>query len=380
MTAPPARAIFAGSPDHAAAKSWLLQFVDFLYDRLGGGAGAADSSEQDVSCGYLGAVRRTQIYGQSNIIINGGFQVNQRGATSVADDAYCLDRWYALTETGNVTVAQQADQENGTPFNIRLTQPDASIKQIGLAQIVEAANCKVLRGRTVTLSARIRCSAAVQINYAVLEWAGTADAVTSDVISAWGGSPTYVASITERAKGTITPGAATWTDVTALNAAVNSGTNNLIVLFWSNADLAQNVTLDIARVQLEPGTYAKPFEYQPIGTVLQQCQRYYWKTYMQGVAPATATIDGAVNMGRAYDTQVSTQVAYVPFPVEMRAAPSASFYNPLTGASGTWSDSGNTARTMAASMIGTRSCSASNSVSVSLGTTLSGHMTLNAEL
>ena len=31
-------------------------------------------------------------------------QVNQRQATSVADDAYCLDGWYVLTNTGNVTL------------------------------------------------------------------------------------------------------------------------------------------------------------------------------------------------------------------------------------------------------------------------------------
>lgn len=380
MTAPPARSTLAGSLDHASAKAWYLQLVDFLYDRLGGGAGAANSSEQDVSCAYLGAVRTTQLYGQRNRLINGGFQINQRAVTSAADDAYCLDRWYVLTETGNVSMVQQTDQENGTPFNIRLTQPDATAKQLGLAQIVESANCRDLRGKTATLSARIRCSAAVQINYAVLEWTGSADAVTSDVISAWSGAPTYVANIIERAKGTITPGVAAWTDVPALNAAISASTNNLIVLFWSDTDLAQSVTLDIARVQLEPGAYATPFEFQTIGVALQKCQRYFWKTYSQGMAPATISNEGVFVIGRAASTQINAQVGMLQFPIEMRAVPTIGLYNPLLGTAGTWADGASNAIAVAAANASTRQVSVTNNATVIVGNTLYGHATFAAEL
>lgn len=306
MTAPPARNDIGGSgnPSRATAKTAFTALYDYVTERLGGGAGSASAGEKDAASAAIGAVRLTgatmtgnlnvpslndgPLGGLRNLVINGGFSVNQRGLTSVADDVYCLDRWYALTESGNVTVAQQTDQENGTPFNIRLTQPDVTAKQIALAQIIEAGNCKHLRGKTATLALRLRNSAGAQINYAVLEWTGTADTVTSDVISAWAAAPTYIGSITERAKGTITPTAATWTDAPALNAAINASTNNLIVLIWSNADMAQNATLDISRVQLEVGQVATPFVEPPKGLLLELCERRY-RTWEVGYSDATAT-------------------------------------------------------------------------------------------
>lgn len=274
MTAPPSRAAIFGSPDHATQKSLFQQWFDYMVERLGGTAATANSTEKDEACAAIGAVRTTQLYGQRNRLINGGFQINQRGLTSVGDDAYCLDRWYVLTESGSVTVAQQADQEDGTPNNIRLTQPDATPKRIGIAQIIAAGNCKDLRSRITTLAGRIRCSASTQINYAVLEWTGPANVVTSDFISAWGGSPAYVANITERARGTLAPDASVWTGMPALNAVINSGVNNVIVFVWSNAALAQGTTLDLSRMQYEPGGYATPFEFLDEGAVLARCKDY----------------------------------------------------------------------------------------------------------
>lgn len=226
-----------------------------------------------LSGGVLNASGGSSASGQ-NRIINGGFSINQRGATSVADDVYCLDRWYVLTSSGNVTVAQQTLQEDGTPFNIRLTQPDVAAKQLGLAQIIEGVNCRDLRGQNATLSLRIRNSTTSQINYAILEWSGAVDSVTSDFISSWAGSPTYIANITERVKGTISPSASTWTDVTAITGAINAAMNNLIVFVWSDTTLAQNETLDIARVKLEKGSAASAFEYLSFTEELSLCQRY----------------------------------------------------------------------------------------------------------
>jgi hypothetical protein len=45
-------------------------------------------------------------------------------------------------------------------------------------------------------------------------------------------------------------------------------------------------------VQLEKGTVATPFEVRPYATELQLCQRYYEKSYDQGVNPGTATAAG----------------------------------------------------------------------------------------
>ncbi len=291
--------------------------------------------------------------GLRNRIINGGFQINQRRLTSVADDDYCLDRWYALTETGNVTVAQQTDQENGTPFNIRLTQPDVSAKQIGLAQIIEAANCKDLRGKSAALKLRVRNSDGGQINYAIIEWSGTADAVTSDIISAWAGAPTYIGSVTERAKGTVTPAANTWTDVTAITGTINAASNNLIVFVWSNADMAQNATIDLARVQLEEGATASSFEARAVSVELAFCQRYFEKSWNLASNIGATTGDGAETIRQSVTSEDKTMFN-AGFRVRKRAIPTVTWYNPNTGASGQIYDIGATAsRTVTGTYVNT---------------------------
>lgn len=271
-----------------------------LFSKAAGQVGVAiDGAEEGYfdSTGWVGSVVGSvtgavtattlnggQLAGLRNVLINGGMQVSQRNGTTgttTADDAYCLDRWYALTQTSTITVTQQSLGENGTPYHCRLTQAQASAQRMGLAQIVEAVNSYPLRGSAVTFSARIRCSSAQAIRYAILEWTGTADSVTSDVVNSWT-SGTYTAgnfflgsSLTVTAVGSMTPSANTWTTLTALNGTISSSCNNLIVMIWTEATAAQNVTLDIGRVQLEPGSVATPFEWRTIGTELDLCQRYF---------------------------------------------------------------------------------------------------------
>jgi len=320
----------------------------------------------------------------TNKVINGGFSINQRLATSVADDAYCLDRWYVLTETGNVTVAQQTDQENGTPHNIRLTQPDVSAKRVALAQIIESRDCKDLRGKVASLGLRLRNSTGGQINYAILEWSGTADSVTSDVISAWAGSPTYIGSITERANGTLTPSANTWTDATAISGTINAAANNLIVLIWSNGTFAQNATLDIGRVQLEEGT-ATAFKARPIEQELALCQRYFEKSWDLASSIGATTADGAETIRQSVTSEDKT-LFNASFRVRKRAVPTVTWYNPNTGSSGQIYDIGAAAsRTVTgtyanAPVSETKVGAPTHSSSGTAGNIIWAHWTASAEL
>lgn len=232
--------------------------------------------------------------GFRNVLINGDFAVDQRQATSVADDTYCLDGWYGLTNTGNITVAQQTLQADGIPTNVRLTQPDVGTKRIGLAQIVESVNCRFLRSATVTLSGQLRCSIAAPIRYAILAWTGTADAVTSDVVLDWtsssytAGGFFLAANVTVQSVGVITPSAATWTAIDPVTTTMSASLNNVVVMFWTEGLTAQNVTLDLANVQVEQGSAATAYEYLPRSTRLQRCYPYYRKSFLYGTAPAQA--------------------------------------------------------------------------------------------
>jgi hypothetical protein len=212
---------------------------------------------------------------------NGGFQVDQRGnnATARADDAYGLDCWYTLTQTASIQVTQQTLQESGSSYSIRLTQNQASAQRMGVAQIVEARDSQPDRGQTIVLAARVRISNSQAVRYAILEWTGTADSVTSDVVADWT-SGSYAAggfflgsNLTVTAIGTLTPAANTWTDISA-SGTLGSSVNNLIVLVWTEGTAAQNVTLDLARARLHRGAVALPFEHRPMREDLADCRRY----------------------------------------------------------------------------------------------------------
>jgi hypothetical protein len=254
--------------------------------------------------------------GMKNRLINGAFNINQAGLTTAADAVYHLDQWYALTESGSVTIAQQTNQEDGQPTSLRMTQPDVTAKRMGSAQPIESINCRDLRGQTVALRARIRCSSSQAIRWAVIEWTGTADAITKDVVSSWtSGTFTtgnfFIATTTTiAATGSVTPAANTWTDLLA-SATISSSANNLIVFIWSEGTLAQNATLDLGAVQLAQGAQT-PFESaRPVGIELALAQRYYYTLPTNGVTQ------------RVFNYAASTQTVWMSYclPVLMRVAP-----------------------------------------------------------
>lgn len=215
-------------------------------------------------------------------LINGDGVINQRTYTTVADDTYWCDRHYVLCQTAAITPTILANVANGLPSMMRLTQSQATAQRMGNAQIVESIVARRLRGKTVTLGGKLRSSASQAIRYAILEWTGTADAVTSDVVANWS-SATYTAgnfflgsNLTVAAVGTITPSANTVTDF-SLTATISAACNNLIVILWTEATAAQSVTLDMVWGLVEGNASAETWPFGPRHPQqeLALCQRYY---------------------------------------------------------------------------------------------------------
>ena len=271
--------------------------------------------------------------GNRNLLINGSFVINQTLSTSVADVAYHLDQWYALTETGNVTIAQQTNQENGQPTSLRMTQPDVTAKRMGSAQPIESLNCRHLRGQQVSLRSRIRCSVSQAIRWAIIEWTGTADTITKDVVNSWtNGTFTtgnfFISTTTTIAgTGSVTPAANTWADLLA-SVTISSSANNLIAFIWSEGTLAQNATLDLGLVQLVGGAQG-PFGVRPISFELNSAKRYYDKSFPLSVAPAqNAGRTGAIETMAIRAATATGISSWFRFSVPMRVTPSMTFYNP----------------------------------------------------
>jgi len=281
------------------------------------------------------AINGGQLAGFRNKLINGGMVFNQRGAASSADDTYAFDRWNILTQTGTVAASQVTDAEDGTPYMMRITQSQASAQRFGAEQIIEAANSKLMRGDEITLSARVRCSASTDLRYAILEWTGTADSVTSDVVNDWT-SGTYTAgnfflgsNLTVTGTGSTSLTANTLADITALTVTLGSSGNNIIVLFWTSDTQAQNVTLDISNVQLESGDTATPFEQRGIEAELSLCQRYYEKSY--GIGTPAGSTAGDITAGLVGGTHFYSNVTPCPwsvvFKVKKRTTPTIQYWD-----------------------------------------------------
>lgn len=239
------------------------------------GAGTV-SSEFGTQAASIAAVAGRIRGDDRNTLINGCPEVNMRALASVGDDAYFYDRWYILTESGNVGISALTDPEPGAPFGFRLTQPDVAAKRIGFAQIIESQNIRQYASQSMFLTARMRLSVNGNIRFAVLEHTGTTDVVTSDVVNSWASATFtpgnfFIAGLNVLATGTIAPGATVWGEVASV-AALGAGVKNVIVFFWTESQVAQNVTLDFSRAQYEPGNVATPHAWRKVEQ--QLCMRY----------------------------------------------------------------------------------------------------------
>ena len=328
-----------------------------------------------------------------NRLINPSGMIWQRvnsGAAAITDGTYAFDRWYGLVQSAGVTASQVTNAENGTPYMMRLSQANATAQRFGIAQAIESVNIIDLRGQDVTLSARVRMSASTTLRYAILEWTGTADAITRDVVNNWT-STTYTpgnffiaSNVAVIAAGSVALTANTLASV-ELTGTASGSMNNVYVVFWTDSAQAQNVTLDIGKVQLEIGSSATPLALRDVGFELLMCQRYFEKTYSLEASPGTAY--GTFNGGGAPFSYVYGTTSYAPvffwgFKSDKRATPSITIYSPYTGASG------NVRRQVASADVAAYVASSSsssagisvNNVSIAAGEYIYGHAIANSEL
>lgn len=235
-------------------------------------------------------------------IINGNFDVWQRGTaftsgTSPAngDDTYLADRWILLSDGADVVDVSRESSvvPAGSAYSLKCDVKTAN-KKFGHLQIIESVDALKLAGKHVSLSfqARTVTGAVIEnLRAAVLSWTGTADTVTSDVVSAWGNEgtdPTLVTNWTyENTPADLALVADEWTTFKIENINIDtSGMKNLAVFVWvDDADAAVGDLLYLSQIQLCEGEVALPFQPKTFAEELQACQRYYVM-----LTPATTAI------------------------------------------------------------------------------------------
>ena len=281
------------------------------------------------------------LFGVRNRLINGSFNIAQRGTSVVGvTNDYTLDRWRLVTSDGaSITVDQPTNPFTGAINSMRVANGGTG-QRFGVYQIIESANCRDLRGKQVTLSLKLKTSdpsTPAPIAVSIIEYTGTADSVPTNIFSSM--SPNSIPAVRTAggfiatSQTAITPSAANaWYTVPPITTTLGSSFNNLLIaITWMNSSSpsSTNKNFELAQVQLEEGPTATPFEFRPISTELAMCQRYYDKSYPMNVAPGTATSNGMVvaitevYLGSAWYSGGGS----IKLSQEMRRTPDFSYYD-----------------------------------------------------
>ena len=253
-------------------------------------------------------------YQSPNHIINGGFDIWQRGTSfsSPAGTAYVADRWYGGSVAGTYTVSRQTTGSPPTSeYYIRTAHSGAGSNYHNKMQIIETLNVVPLLGKVVTLQVKLRRNASFAGGITVgLFKSSTVDAVQA---STWTQIGSTAISNALLPTGTTS---VDWYTATLTLTVPNDGTaNSLRVTVYETAVQASGSSWDMAEVQLEAGSVATPFRRSGsnIQAELAACQRYYYRA-TPGSGNNASFAPGLVNTA----TQA---LVHVPFPVVMRVDP-----------------------------------------------------------
>lgn len=283
-----------------------------------------------------------------NLLINGDFQIWQRGTTIDGastypnnDGGYCADRWMCISDTDDHFDITRQDADSGclSRYFMRLTAVNTTAapnaEKGGICQIIDGVTTRAaVLATKVSLSfrAKINSGGPDLIRYGILEWDGTEDTITAgSPVSAWntdGSAPVLIANWNHTSVSSSTSAPTTsWATYTKTGVTLQSDTKNLAVfIIVEDKDYSAADYLDIADVQLEINTTNTEFDRRPFHDELAACQRYFAKTFPYGTEPNdNAGRSGAVEAQADFASDLFA--AFI-LPTTMRAAPTVTQYNP----------------------------------------------------
>ena len=319
---------------------------------LAGLTGAAKKIPYFTGSGQMGVA---DLFSNKNAVINGDFNIWQRGVSfvSVVDQQYTADRWlYAksgamvhdISRSTDVPTVAQAGRVFNYSLLIDCQTIDSSISATDfcvIEQRIEGYNFLPIAQRPLTLSFWVKA---------------TKIGIHCAYIKNTGGDRAYVAEFTINASDTwefktisfpATPAAGTWNYVNGIGLLVgftlacgsnlqttpNAWQNNGALGSANQVNACDNAANNfrICGIQLETGSIATSFEQRSLSGELSLCQRYYEKSYDLGTAPGSITSAGC-HCYTNQNTQGNRTTSY--FKAAKRASPTVVSYSVGTGASG----------------------------------------------
>jgi hypothetical protein len=253
----------------------------------------------------------------ANPIINGGFDIWQRGTSFTITNNYTADRWYKAGNPSH-TFSRQATNDTTNLPNVQYclrAQRDSGATGLGIIQLansVETANSVPFAGKTITMSFYARAGANYSAASNILKYEmRTGTGTDQSLFGGYTGSATIIST-----NATLTT---TWQRFTT-TATVGATATEFCVYFESQpvGTAGANDYFEVTGVQIDLGTYTAstaPAFRRSGGTIqgeLAACQRYY---YALGGTASNSPLGTALTS--------STTVLYLVAqpPVTMRTTP-----------------------------------------------------------
>ena len=273
---------------------------------------------------------RYQVPVNFNPVLNSAMQVWQRGtsvAIAAAATVYSADRWMISASASNaLTIARQSTNDTtNLPFiqycmRFQRNSGQTGTGALNLSQSMETINSVPFAGKVVTFSFYARSGAnysATSSALGVQLYTGTG----TDQNIAGSGYTGFATPINSSATLTTT-----WQRFTYTGTIASTVTEIApYFTFTPTGTAGANDWFEITGLQLEVGSVATPFKTYA-GTIqgeLAACQRYY----MRFGSPNITNINETFGTGNGLTTTSANIV--LPFPVQMRVAPTAVDFSTL---------------------------------------------------
>lgn len=251
-----------------------------------------------------------ELGGYRNKIINGDFEIWQRGDTGFGSAGYCADRWYWRPSTGGsgsviksgVSLGGIAEVPGTPRYYAYINQSVAGTESCYLEQRIEGV--ETLAGQEVTVTAYVKPDAATEISLGLVQSFGTGGTPSGQVY-------TEVMPVTSYSSTGWSKVQARFTFPSIFGKTLGSDGNDYVALRF-NFDPTVVFTVRMTHVSLINGDATAeydPFEARHRQQELALCQRYYRR---RGIG-ISALIDTALQA-----------FLFGEFEHEMRSAPTIS--------------------------------------------------------
>jgi len=326
--------------DFEAAGDLLVGSAAGEYERLGIGASGSYLKVDPITGDIIWDPAAVQ-YPAPNVIINGDFDIWQRGTSfaAIATLGYSADRFkyymvgtgvHTITKDTDVPTPEQSGHNSTSSLKIDCTTADAEIGAYdysGIGYIIEGYDYAPLKGQSVTISFWVKATKTGTYCFAIKNSTGDRSYVseyTINTTNTWekkevtipldqtGGTENYTNGVGIAMRWSLSCGSTRQSTPNEWQAGDYVATANQV-----NATDSTDNNFWLSQVKLELGSVATPFVSRPIAEELRLCQRYYEKNYPLGVAPGTNPSTDSIRYASAYST---SRLLGIGFMVRKRAA------------------------------------------------------------